>query len=84
MKRDKLTVFLECRLSDKVSDIKTKLGKILDKNPSDIRLLSEDNMVADDQKTIQDCRFQDEGIVHLVYRDGMIRHRSRNGADSIS
>ncbi|KJE96945.1 hypothetical protein CAOG_007189 [Capsaspora owczarzaki ATCC 30864] len=67
IKRKKLTVFLECSLSDTVGVLKQKLGRIVQMEPANMRLLF-DQQVLDDSKTVELNRLANDDQVVLVYK----------------
>jgi uncharacterized protein YcgL (UPF0745 family) len=68
-KRDKQTVFLYIDSNDTISKVQEKLGKIVNKNGSEIRLYS-GGQALDGSKSVSDARLENDAVVNFVFSTG--------------
>lgn len=68
-KRTNQTVFLYVNAGDKVEQVKKNLSAIIKHPAENIRLLSHpDYKTLDDDKTLSDCKVENEHIVYWVQK----------------
>ena len=66
-KRKNETLFIESEPTETTADLKKKIAAVVEKTPSSLRLLFQDN-VLDDETTLSDANIENDAILHLVYK----------------
>ena len=67
VKRDKLTVFLDCQSTDTIAELKERLAVLLKHSASDMNLLRRSTSLAD-SATVKSSGIENDEVLFVVYR----------------